>query len=50
MVMMKESISNSPHVKLSFVTPAGENCLIDFRLPIFINKSCEPLDMPIETF
>lgn len=50
MVMLKDTIHTSPHAKVQFSTPSGEVRKAEMRLPVFINKFTEPVDMPLEAF
>lgn len=50
MAMLKEPISVSPPLRVQFGNSSGEQKQIEFRLPIFMNKLTEPVDMPIEAF
>lgn len=47
--MLKETVSNSPNIRVQIKTQLSvHQC--EFRLPIFLNKFTEPVDMPIEAF
>lgn len=51
MIMLKEPIQVSPHMSMLYTTSMGETKFkIDFRLPIFLNKFTEPVDMPLDVF
>mmetsp|Transcript_20300 Transcript_20300/g.19225 ORF Transcript_20300/g.19225 Transcript_20300/m.19225 type:complete len:203 (+) Transcript_20300:1729-2337(+) len=50
MAMLKDSFSQSPHMKVQCLTASEEKLLLDFRLPLFLNKFSEPVDMPLDNF
>ena len=49
MIMIKDIITNSPSLKVQCQTSSG---LIqsEFRLPVFLNKFIEPVEMPADIF
>jgi hypothetical protein len=51
MIMLKEPIQQSPHMKVMLVNPStGKSHMIDARLPVALSKFTEPVDMPEESF
>ncbi len=50
MAMLKDPIQTSPQVKVQLLTPTNEIHTFDMRLPIFLNKFTEPIEMPLESF
>eukprot|EP00347_Sterkiella_histriomuscorum_P016610 403352528 len=46
MVMLKESITTCPTMKISYKLPNGQGYQTEFRLPVFMNKFTEPVEMP----
>src|SRR5688572_17299467 len=50
MVMLREPIQTSPHLKAQMIAPSGETHSIDMRMPVFLNKFTEPIEMPLEVF
>jgi hypothetical protein len=49
MAMLKEPIVTSPSLRVQCQTSTG-NHLCEFRLPIFLSKLTEPVEMPAEIF
>lgn len=50
MVMLKESVSLSPSLRVQYVIAQNPPAQIEFRLPIFLNKFTEPVVMPADAF
>jgi hypothetical protein len=49
MIMIKDIITNSPSLKVQCQTSSGLiQC--EFRLPVFLNKFTEPVEMPADIF
>jgi hypothetical protein len=49
MIMLKEPIAQSPSLKVQY-TCSSNTSQIEFRLPIFMNKFTEPVEMPMDAF
>lgn len=46
LAMLKEPITTSPSMKLQFKSASGLAQQVEFRLPLFLNKFTEPVEMP----
>jgi hypothetical protein len=47
--MLKETITSSPSLRVQYNSMSGIH-QFEFRLPIFLNKFTEPVDMPLDAF
>ena len=50
MAMLKEPIASSPSVKVQINRSLSGPTSFEFRLPIFMNKFTEPVEMPLDAF
>ncbi|CDW83693.1 ap-2 complex subunit alpha-2-like [Stylonychia lemnae] len=46
MIMLKETFAVSPSMKVQYKTPSGQTNQFEMRLPIFLNKFTEAVEMP----
>jgi len=50
MIMLKDPISTSPSLRVQFNRSMSGPATVEFKLPVFMNKFTEPVEMPPDAF